>query len=363
MRRFCRSRTCWLAVSLLLAVVAGGATMSALAAVPAGDASAPVVPTVDVRLRALRSPIRLDASFEAIRQSTVAAQVSGTIMQLPLTAGDDVRTGQVIAQIDTRDAEAFLARARAAVAQARAERVDALASWERSRTLVERGFLSGAALDAAQARLAAARATEEQASAASRQAALMREFTTVRAPWDGVATIVYADVGDLATPGLPIAAIQAPGQVRAIVQVPLSLIPAVREAADISVELSSGEILVPSRRILLPEVDPVAQTRELRLEFSQANGFPAVPGQHARVHFAGAESARRTIPHTAILRRGELQAVYVAHGDRFALRAIRIGRIQGEEAEVLAGLQDGERVAIDPVRAGLAAARPAPVIR
>ncbi len=345
-------------ISMLLTVsVATTAMLGSIAG--AADAAAPVVPTVDVQVRALRVPIRLDASFAAIYQSTIAAQASGTIVQLPLTAGDRVRTGQVIAQIDTRDADASLARARGALAQARAERIDAVAAWERSRTLVDRGFLSGAALDAAQARLAAARAAEEQAGAAVRQAALMRDFTTVRAPWDGVATIVYANAGDLAAPGLPIASIHAPGQIRAIAHVPLSLVPAVRDASAVSVELSSGEILVPSKRILVPEIDRVAQTQELRLEFSTMDDFPAVPGQHARVHFTGAEAARRTIPRAAVVQRGELQAVYVAQGERFALRAVRLGRIHGDEAEVLAGLRDGERVALDPVRAGLAAARPA----
>ena len=85
-----------------------------------------------------------------------------------------------------------------------------------------------------------------------------------------------------------------------------------------------------------------------------------MPGQRVRVRFDGAEAARRTVPSSAVLRRGELDAVYVARGDRFALRAVRLGSAHGDEVEVLGGLADGERVAIDPVRAGLADASPRP---
>jgi hypothetical protein len=66
------------------------------------------------------------------------------------------------------------------------------------------------------------------------------------------------------------------------------------------------------------------------------------------------------VPGSAVLRRGELTAVYVASGSTFALKAVRLGSNHGEAGvEILAGLIAGDRVATDPVRAGLAGARPA----
>jgi hypothetical protein len=59
-----------------------------------------------------------------------------------------------------------------------------------------------------------------------------------------------------------------------------------------------------------------------------------------------------------VLRRGELTAVYVVSGQGFALKAIRLGAEHGTQGvEVLAGLSDTDRVALDPVRAGLAGAQ------
>ena len=60
-----------------------------------------------------------------------------------------------------------------------------------------------------------------------------------------------------------------------------------------------------------------------------------------------------------MLRRGELTAVYVAQGDGFVLRAVRVGPAAAGRVDVLAGLAANERVAIDAVRAGLQGARPA----
>jgi hypothetical protein len=87
-----------------------------------------------------------------------------------------------------------------------------------------------------------------------------------------------------------------------------------------------------------------------------------LPGSFARVHFFSADTAGQAalvlVPAAAVLRRGELTAVYVADAQGgFALRQIRAGQAVGPqgEIEVLAGLAGGEMVALDPVQAGIAA--------
>lgn len=348
----------------VVAVAAAGVVALSGAAVGADtEPDTPAVDTVAVRARPVRSAFEFDATLEAVRQSTVAAQVSGNIVERFVRAGDSVRAGQSLVRIDERDAQAAVARSEAAIAQARAERIDAQAAWERNRALVERGFLSRSALDASLARVDAARAAEQQALAGSRQAALARSFTTVVAPYDGIVLATLVDAGDLAAPGRGVATLYQPGAIRVVVQVPLSALSSAQDASKVEVVFATGQTLVPSLRTFVPGVDPVAQTRELRLEFADSTKVPGVPGQRARVRFDGAEVMRKTIPQRAVLRRGELEAVYVARGDRFALRAVRLGSAYGDEVEVLGGLADGEQVATDPVRAGLVAATPRTALR
>ena len=181
----------------------------------------------------------------------------------------------------------------------------------------------------------------------------------------------HLDVGDLATPGRAIATLYAPGALRAVVMVPASMAAAARNATQVQLLLADGQRLSPSASSLLPGTDPVSQTVEWRLDLPVASVNPAsaaglIPGQALRVTFdatpvaAGNSASGLLLPPAALLRRGELQAVYGQQGQRFVLRAVRTGADLGAAGVVvLAGLKAGERYALDAVAAGLADATPA----
>jgi len=75
----------------------------------------------------------------------------------------------------------------------------------------------------------------------------------------------------------------------------------------------------------------------------------------ARVHFIIGSGDKLTVPARAVLRRGEVTAVYILNADnRLSLRQLRLGEVVGQgEIEVLAGLAAGEKVVTDPVKAGI----------
>ena len=132
-------------------------------------------------------------------------------------------------------------------------------------------------------------------------------------------------------------------------------------AIDFALPGKNGEAqwIRPSQVTRLPTADAVAQTVEWRLELPASAAASVLPGQPIRVRFAAGQTQRLVIPNSAVLRRGELTAVYVVSGKGFALKAIRIGAEHtGQGVEVLAGLTDSDQVALDPIRAGLAGAQP-----
>lgn len=359
-RRFARAATLSRRAALLTV------TYVVTSAWPAALAWAADAPRVDVHTVA-RQPVgiglTLDGVLEAVQQSTLSAQASGRIAQLSVKAGDRVRAGQVLAVIDDRETGAGVQRAQAAVAQAEAEARNALAHLQRTRELRAQGFVSQAALDTAQAQADAAQAAVAQARAAQTQSALAQGFTRVTAPYDGYVLATHAEVGDLAAPGRPLLTVYAPQPLRATVQVPASRAPLAAAATRIEVRLPDGRWVQPSGQTRLPAADPVAQTIEWRLPLTPADVGTAVPGQTVKVRFIGGREERLVIPAQAIVRRGELSAVYVAAPAGapagFVLRAVRVGTDYGADGvEVLSGLQPGERVALDPVRAGLAGAQP-----
>ncbi|MFO1340175.1 MAG: efflux RND transporter periplasmic adaptor subunit [Burkholderiaceae bacterium] len=340
-------------------------------------ATGPAVPVVKVAPASVSSSTELEGTLQAVRQATVAAQVGGNVLALLVKAGDTVRAGQALARLDDRDASAGLARSEAGVAQAEAEGRNARLAAERARELRAQGFISQAALDSAETQRQAAEAGLAQARGARRQAALAQGFSTVAAPFDGVVLATHLEAGDLASPGRPILTLYAPGALRAVVQVPASSTQALRGQALPQVELPAfgaqpARWVAPLRRTELPGADPVAQTVEWRLDLpANASGLP---GQSLRVRFAGAAAASSPaaasaaastghallVPAQAVLRRGELTAVYVAGEGGFVLRAVRTGSPRADgQVPVLAGLKAGEAVAADAERAGLAGAAPA----
>lgn len=373
----------------VLAVVAASLVLA-----PARLQAATAVATAVAQAGSASGLLSLDGTLQAVRQATLSAQVGGNLVLLAVKPGDSVRAGQLVAQVDERASQAGVLRSEAGLAQAEAEARNARLVVDRSRDLRNQGFVSQAALDQAENQLKAAQAGVQQAQASRSQATLLRGFGSITAPFDGVVQDTQLQVGDLATPGRAIATVYSPGALRAVVQVPASMVVAARSAAQLQVQLqlADGQRIVPSSHNLLPTADPVSQTVEWRLDLPAASGGAAVgapgrasggapagtrsallPGQTVRVIFSGqtgtrtgqpAAAAPLVLPQAAVLRRGELTAVYTvdpASPQRFVLRAVRTGSDRGPAGvEVLAGLRAGERYALDAVQAGLAGAVPAP---
>jgi RND family efflux transporter MFP subunit len=325
---------------------------------------APGVPVAEVAVRPVGAGMALDGTLQAVKQSTLSAQASGRIAQLNVKAGDQIRAGQVLAVIDDRVTQAGVAQAQAGVAQAEAQLHNAEAQVQRTRDLRAQGFISQAALDTAEAQFRAAQAGAAQARAGATQSSLAQGFTRLTAPYDGYVLSTHAQAGDLAAPGVPVLTVYAPQPLRAVVHVPASRAALAQDAKRIEVQLPNGQWVAPASRTRLPAADPVSQTIEWRLDLSAQDAAQQVPGQQVQVRFVAGEEQRLVLPASAVLRRGELTAVYVVapEGSKagFVLRAVRLGTNHGDAGlEVIAGVKAGDRVALDPVRAGLAGAQAA----
>ena len=333
--------------------------MLAASAVGAADAVAVRVPTTVVGNTVVQAAMQFDAVLQPVRQATVTAQVGGNVVALRVKAGDTVKRGQPLVRLDDREVRANTARSDAAVVQAEAELRNARQVLERNRALKKEGFISQAAIDSADNQMQAAQAAVRQAQAARSQATVAQGFADLVAPFDAVVLATHVETGDLALPGRALVTLYEPGRMRAVAQVSASRVAMATAASEVQVVLADGQSITPSAREMLPTADPVTQTVEWRLALP-ATGALLRPGQTARVVArAGAVaaptavSARLSLPVQAVLHRGELTAVYVALPQGFALRAVRVGQAVGGLVDVLSGLSAGERVALDPVRAGL----------
>lgn len=355
-----------LAAALSMAVAMGVQPHQAFAQTPGHD-----VAVARVALQAVGQGVEFDGTLQAVRQSTLSAQASGRIVSLQVKAGDRVRAGQLLGTIDDRMTQAGVSQAQAQVAQADAQLANARAQFERTRDLLAKGFVSQSALDAAQAQFKAAQAGASGAMAGQTQSQLAQGHTRLTAPFDGWVLATHAEAGDLAMPGTPVLTVYAPQPLRAVVQVPASRQGLVSKSGFVEVKLPDGRWVPPITRTTLPAADPVSQTVEWRLDIAASDAAGLVPGQQVQVRFVAAKDQRLTVPEAAVFRRGELTAVYVARdgeikpgASAFVLRAVRLGGShEGVGFEVLAGLAANERVALDPIRAGLQGARAAEAVK
>lgn len=329
----------------------------ALASATADAGAAGIGPTVEVALRELPRTVAAEAVVEAIRQTTVGAQVAGRIVALDVKAGDAVRAGQVLARIDARTADQAVAASRSQIAEAEANLANAKRKYERNRDLLAQKFVSQAAVDQAEADYKAAQAQLAAMTANAGQATAALSFTTIVAPYAGVVGATQVEVGDMAQPGRPLVTVFDPRELRVVATVPQAALAAIRLDRPIGVEIPAlGRTVTAVRATLIPLADARTHTSRIRLDLPPGEGL--LPGQFARAHFPTGSTRALAVPASAILRRGEVTAVYVVDREgRPQLRQVRAGEsVADGQVEVLAGLVPGERIAANPVQAGMASA-------
>ena len=312
--------------------------------------------TAPVEFRDLDEVYAADGVVEAVRQSTVAAQVAGRIVELRADVGDRVAKGQVLARIDEREAAQVVASNEAQIARASADLSNATANLERTRKLVDKEFVSQAALDRAQTEHDAAAAALAAAKAGAGAAAAARSYTVITAPFSGVIAERPVQLGEMAQPGRSLFAMFDPSDLRVLASVPEDVIARVRTGAKgAAAELPALARTVPVKSVtVLPSADARTHTKLVRLDLPDGPATQgAYPGMFARALFATGSVRRLVIPERAVAYRSEVAGGYVVTpAGEIRFRQLRLGEKTADGGiEVLAGLSAGERIALDPVAA------------
>lgn len=306
--------------------------------------NAGVLATAPVEAIGGRPQHLLDGEIEAVRQSDIAAQVVGRIVELAVTEGDRVAEKALLIRIDARAADEQLKAQRALLTEAERE-------YQRNRTLFAQAMISRTEMDRAEAKYNSVRAYAGAAATES-------DFFVLRSPYDGVVAAVDIELGDMAQPGRRLLRLYDPAFMRIRAFIPEGIAPRLApQPAQVELPQHDGgtRVIAAGMATLLPVIDPATHTQELRIELP--SGIGLAPGQFVRVllPLTGEEGIQLAIPARAVVRRGEFHGVYVVAADeRVQLRQVRLGRAVGERIEVLAGLLEGERVALDPIAAARA---------
>jgi len=280
----------------------------------------------------------------ARQESPLSFRVGGNLVRRLVDAGQAVKQGQVLAELDPGDQALQAQAAQAQLAAAEADLVRARGDRDRFATLVEQQMVSRSAYDA---QLAAYRAAEGQARAARAQAAVagnQADYTHLRAPRNGVIASRQAEAGQVVAAGQTIYTLAADGGREVAISLPESRFREFRIGQPVQIELWSapGQYLPGTIREISPAADAQTRTYAARVEL-QGDAAGAVElGQSARVYVAGqGEAAALSIPLSAVQRAQDgktaLWVVDPASGE-VALRPVELGRYGETRVPVLSGV-------------------------
>jgi multidrug efflux pump subunit AcrA (membrane-fusion protein) len=382
-----------LAAALTLAIAS---TLTACGAhdTPKGVASAPLPPlavgVAEVQRAPLATHYLATATLRGRNTAVVTSKGMGYVRAIHVKAGDAVKAGQVLVELDTNDVQAGLMQAQAGASEAeagltqaerdveaaKAARKLASVTYERTKRLVEQKAATPQQLDeaemaatAAEARermaeagLARARARVGQAKAGVGVARVSLGDRTVVAPFDGRVVSKGVEVGNLASPGTPLLTVEEVGALRAEATVDESQTARISVGQGVSVEIESvGTVLQGQVGEIVPTVDAVSRAFLVKVDLPEPPaGAVLRPGMFARARFEVGQAERLVVPAAAVSPRGQLDRVFIVDGAKARLRLVTVGARHGELVEVLSGLDAGEKVVVAEPKAmaQLADARP-----
>ncbi|SDL91728.1 RND family efflux transporter, MFP subunit [Oryzisolibacter propanilivorax] len=307
------------------------------------------VKLVTVGAHAAPAPREYAGEVRARVESRLSFRVAGKIVQRPVEAGQHVRAGQLLAELDARDYELAAQAARAQVAAASTQRDLAAAEFERFSRLHAQNFISGAELDRRQAALKSAQAQLAQAQAQLAAQGNQAGYTRLLADAPGVVTGVDAEVGQVVAAGTPVVRIARDGERDAVFAVPEDRVAGLRVGQPVQVApWAGGPPLAGKVREVAASADPVTRTFAVKVALQGAEPPPLGATVQVRLadQAAPAAAAPLRVPAAAVWQDAGRSAVWVFDPASSTVRAqpVQLARLEGDEVLLAGGLADGAQV-------------------
>jgi RND family efflux transporter MFP subunit len=311
-----------------------GCSRSEPAAATAASLPPVRVRVTTVRLESVPALDELTGTVRPVHRALIAAKVMGTISELPVALGQPVKAGDLLVRISASEISSRLAQAQAQLDQAKRD-------YARESELLPKNASTPDMVKNLETRVTLS-------EAGVREAETMLGYATVRAPFDGVVARKLADVGDFASPGVPLIEIEGADAFQIEAGIPDSLAGALKVGTAISVTIPAAGVTFEAPLIELSSAaDPTAHT--VAAKFTVPAGVAVRSGAFARLQIPGKTVQGLFAPAVAITTLGQMERAFVVADDgRAALRLVKTGATRGDRVEILSGLSDGERIVVAP---------------
>lgn len=382
---------------LTLAMVAVMLMVIACSKKPTPSQPKPIVS--GLKIEAVQTSV-VDDYYEAVgtvrakNSSVIAAKIMGNIVGFRVHEGDFVRAGQVLIEIENRDAGIQLQKTRAGVretqdsleevdrgiraaesahAAAQANEKLAQTTFGRYQTLFERRSVSPQEFDEVRTRYEIAKAENEradrmlqvakarrsqvqaridQAKADVANAQVYLGYSRIYAPIDGVVVSKQSDVGSMAVPGTPLLTIDSSSHYQLQASVEESQLGKIglNDHVRVVVEAVGGKELDGTVDEIVPAADPASRTYIVKVGLPNVSGAQMKSGLYGKARFVTGQRKVLAVPQVAIVQQGQLTGVFVVDPSGVArLRLIKTGKSFGDRVEVLSGLAESEQIVSENV--------------
>lgn len=294
------------------------------------------------------STLNLSGKIEAANNAQLSTRTMGYVDDINAEIGDKVKKGELLVSINNSDLQAKMAQVNAKITEAEAAYSIAEKDYQRFQNLFDKNSATQKELDDITANYEMAKARLEAAREMKKEVQAQFAYVNIRAPFSGVITNKFIEKGDMANPGMPLIAMEAPGKYEVRATVPESNISAVQEGAEVTVNIKT---LNKSMKGVISEISTSAKNtsgqypikvnlkdtlKEIRSGMYVSIEIPVKPN-------AESIDERILIPSEAIVKRGDLTGIYTLSSQNTALlRWIRLGNTYGDQVEVLSGLNADE---------------------
>ena len=356
---------------IVLFTVVSAAMLGCKSSVPVSSAAVETVGARIVQSRRDQTPVtvKVTGALHARQAVTLSAQVMSRVQQVRVHEGDSVATGQTLVILDDATLKSAAEQAEAAEKAAENQQIAAQTNADlaastlaRYRQLQLQKSVSPQEMDevtrkaeAANAQVEALRSQTNAMKAQQAGSRAMLGYTRIVAPFAGVITGRMADPGALASPGVPLIAIDSAGPLQMQSTVAESVIAFVHRGMKIGVAVDGAAGVDPSGIVseIVPAADLSSHSFSIKIDLLPGKDLRA--GMYATAEIPTGTRQAIIAPRSAIVTRGSLSCAYALDGNSIAqLRYVTLGSSRGDSVEILSGIAANERLVDNPADRDLA---------
>lgn len=310
------------------------------------DNAVPVTVTRAVS-RSLPIDVTAPGELESPSDPVIAAETDGQVLKVMTQEGDSVGAQQILATLDPEPSEIVLEKAQASVARSEAVIANQKLTVQRLQDLRRRQASAQSELDKAETELAAGRAELAAARAQVRDAKYQLAKTELRSPIAGVVQARYISAGDYVKRGDRTFEIVAADVLSARLFIPETL--ATKIHAGLPVEMHAGmdtQTVKATISRVLPALDPTNRSLAVIADFNNQHHWRPGLSVTATITMDTHEHAVM-VPVHSVVRRPAGTVVYRIDNGRAAAQPVELGQQNGDEVEIVSGLQGDAVIALD----------------